>query len=115
MAIFRPFCALGTAAHISLARRTYMIWRAISTGPLVLVGTWAAAAPQARADESARELADQLKKGNTEAKLATIAKLEELGADAKPAVPALVETLDNADAKVRYHAARALGAIGPDA
>src|SRR5262245_1568090 len=94
-----------------------MTRRAISAGLLVLACSWAAALPPAARgdDASPRDLAEQLKKGDAEAKLATIAKLEELGAEAKPAVAALAETLDHADPKVRYHAARALGAIGPDA
>ena len=54
----------------------------LSLGLLVLACGWAALAPAraVRADDvSPRELAERLKTGNAEAKLATIAKLEELG------------------------------------
>src|SRR5947209_8418223 len=93
-----------------------MTRRAVRVGLLVLLGISAVASSQAKGEDvSPRELAGRLKTGDAAAKLLTIGKLEELGTEAKPAVPALVETLDDVDAKVRYHAARALGAIGPDA
>src|SRR5262245_46017540 len=91
---------------------TYMIRRVFIAGLLVCCGV---AVPVLAQQTSVADLAKQLKAGNAEAKLDAIAKLEDMAADAKPAVPALAETLADTDAKVRYSAARALGAIGPDA
>ena len=81
-----------------------MIRRALMAGLLVF---WGVAAPALAQQASVADLAARLKSGNAEAKLDAIAKLEELRADAKPAVGALADTLSDADPKVRYSAARA--------
>ncbi len=89
-----------------------MIRRVLVAGLLVFCGV---AAPTLAQQASVADLAARLKAGDAQAKLEAITKLEELGAEAKPAVGALAETLSDPDAKVRYSAARALGAVGPDA
>ena len=46
---------------------------------------------------------------------AAIDALAELGQNAKPALDALVKALDTDNVRIRWHAARAVGAIGEDA
>jgi HEAT repeat protein len=70
----------------------------------------------ARADgPSVAELGKAALSGPVEKRLEAIDGLTNLGAQAKAAVPQLLQALTVDDAAVRWHAARALGAIGPAA
>jgi HEAT repeat protein len=94
-----------------------MIRRVVFAGLLGWVAAiaWAVDQQAVAQEPTVADLVARLKTGNVEAKLEAIAKLEDMGADAKPAVPALSDALAHADPKVRYHAARAFGAMGPAA
>jgi HEAT repeat protein len=61
------------------------------------------------------DLIKQLKAKDPDARRAAAKALAETGADAKPAVAALVGALKDSDLFVRRFAAQALGEIGPDA
>ena len=61
------------------------------------------------------ELAKASTTGSEDERLAAINELADLGVGAKAAVPQLTEALSAKEPKVRWHAARALGAIGPQA
>lgn len=58
---------------------------------------------------------ETLRAGNADVRLGAALRLEEIGPDAKPAVPQLIEALKDDDTRVRQCAASALGAIGPEA
>lgn len=77
---------------------------------LFLCSAWA------RADEAeVAKLIEALDTATGAALYATVDDLADHGADAKAAVPALVDLLGDADENLRWRAARTLGAIGPDA
>lgn len=58
-----------------------------------------------------QELISAVREGETEARGAAMAKLAALGQRAEPAVPVLLECLDDPDAAVRVSAAKALGQL----
>src|SRR5439155_5502063 len=64
------------------------------------------------AKDAVPALLKALKDEDTEVKKYAMGALGEIGPDAKAAVPALIETLKDDD--LRYHAASALGGIGPE-
>src|SRR5260370_40669517 len=61
------------------------------------------------------DLVKQLKDKDPDIRRKAAKELADVGADAKPAVPALVASLKDNDLFVRRFSAQALGAIGPDA
>jgi len=54
-----------------------------------------------------------LKDGSNEVRIQAAKALGEIGPEAKPAIPALIQLLDNQYSYVRSSAAEALEAIGP--
>jgi SAM-dependent methyltransferase len=70
---------------------------------------------EAKADQKVETFAKALTEGDAAARQNAAGALEELGAEAKAAVPALIRALQDPDPKVRSGAASALWAIGCDA
>ena len=60
-----------------------------------------------------RSLVEDLRSKDVDNRRSAANELADLGAEAKPAVPALIRAMKDADPFVRRFAARALGAIGP--
>lgn len=65
--------------------------------------------------EAAEQVIPQLQARTPSERRQAADALVVLGADARPAVPALIEALKDEDEGVRLRAARALGVIGPEA
>ena len=66
-------------------------------------------------DARAAKLADELKSADAGVRARAAIALAELGADAKPAIPALTTALADKNLNVRYWSAKVLKGFGPEA
>src|SRR5512145_2563557 len=100
-----------------------MLARALGALTLILALTTGSASAQAAATgldpvSRGRPLSEwiaELKAAAPATRNAAAYEIASLGPAAKPAVPALIEALDDPDAAVRFPVTVALGEIGPDA
>jgi HEAT repeat protein len=86
---------------------------------VVMAPAWLSSSPAVAAaqdkDHTVAELIDQLRSADAPTRMTAAQLLANKGPDARPAAPALIACLDDADADVRNNAAKALGWVGDPA